>query len=315
MDARPSTALDIYDLSFTHGRAKKPTLDRLTLRVGEGTVTGLLGPNGAGKTTLVSLVCGILDGHAGEIKVFGHPTTMRAARQMIGYCPQDLALYTTLTARENLAFFGRMAGLRAAELRERVDACLEIASLTSASRQRVEQYSGGMKRRLNLAAALVHEPRLLILDEPTVGVDMQSRLAIFQALDVLSEQGTTILYTTHYMEEVERLCDEVIVIDHGRVLTNGPTRELVARGQRAQTFRLAVAAKRSAQELAEETEWNGVRAHVLSEEQLEVSADDVPALLSEITRMLERGEITGFETHQPTLEERFLELTREELRD
>ena len=308
-------ALVASDLTFTYPGAVRPALEGLSLRVEEGAFTGLLGPNGAGKTTFVHLVCGLLRPSGGRMTVFGHAGGSRQARRAIGLCPQELALYPTLTAAENLRFFGRLAGLRGRSLAARVDACLDVASLSGEARSRAGRFSGGMKRRLNLAAALVHQPRLLLLDEPTAGVDAQSRLAIFDTLERLSASGTTIVYTTHYMEEVERLCKDVIVIDHGRVLTAAPRGELAARGRRAQVFRLSLAADGDAAALARDAEGRGLRARAIGRRELELAGEELPVLLAEVSRLTDRGEVVACESRRPSLEEGFLELTGEGLRD
>jgi ABC-2 type transport system ATP-binding protein len=308
-------ALEASELSFTFPGSERPALERVSLRVREGATTGLLGPNGAGKTTFVHLVCGLLQPDSGTLRVFGRPGASEAARREIGFCPQELALYPTLGAAENLRFFGRLSGLSGEHLEARVAACLELARLGESAGIRVAKFSGGMKRRLNLAVALLPEPRLLLLDEPTVGVDAQSRLAIFEALERLAAGGTTIVHTTHYVEEIERLCAEVIVIDRGRVLAHGPTAEFVQLGRRAQTFRLTLAPGSDASALAREAEAGGVRARVLAEDVLELGGDDVAALTGAVARFAARRSVLGLETRRPTLEERFLELTGREMRD
>jgi linearmycin/streptolysin S transport system ATP-binding protein len=197
--------------------------------IGRGETYGLLGPNGAGKTTSISMVCGILARDAGTVVVDGRPVDVgtTAAKAAIGYVPQDLAIYPDLTALENLKFFGRLYGMGGQALDRRVDAVLEVVDLRDRARERTEQYSGGMKRRLNIAIGLLHTPKLLILDEPTVGVDPQSRNAILESVATLSSEGMAILYTTHYMEEAERLCDRIGIIDEGRIIAEGTRQELV----------------------------------------------------------------------------------------
>jgi ABC-2 type transport system ATP-binding protein len=191
---------------------------------------GLLGPNGAGKTTTVSMIAGLLAPDAGEIRLEGRTITSDTdpVKRAIGFVPQDLALFEKLTARENLALFGALYGLQGADRDRAVDANLGLVGLADRGKDAVETYSGGMKRRLNLAAALLHEPKLLILDEPTVGVDPQSRNAIFENLEALKQRGLTLIYTTHYMEEAERLCDRLVIVDHGRVLKDGTLASLYA---------------------------------------------------------------------------------------
>jgi ABC-2 type transport system ATP-binding protein len=205
-------------------------LDGISLTVARGEFFGLLGPNGAGKSTLMSLVAGLRAPDAGSIHLDGVPLAGRpdAAVRALGFVPQSLALYEDLTAEENLGIFGRLYGLRGAALRARVDACLGAVQLGDRRRDAVKTFSGGMQRRLNLAAALLHEPKLLLCDEPTVGVDPQSRNAIFDLLERLNRDGLTVVYSTHYMEEATRLCGRIAVIDHGRILALGRLDELLA---------------------------------------------------------------------------------------
>jgi ABC-2 type transport system ATP-binding protein len=204
-------------------------VDGLSLAIARGEVLGLLGPNGAGKSTSVNLAVGLLSPDAGTVTIegLGRPTDT-AVRARVGVAPQALAVYELLSGEENLRFFGEVYGLSGAALAGRVEWCLGFVGLTDRARDRVGTYSGGMKRRLNLAAALVHEPDLLLLDEPTVGVDPQSRNQIFDNITALRRSGTTIVYTTHYMEEAERLCDRIAIVDRGRLLALGTLAELLA---------------------------------------------------------------------------------------
>src|ERR687895_2920507 len=206
-------------------------VDGVGFEVGPGETYGLLGPNGAGKTTTISMICGLLARDGGEVTVAGasldrDPGRVKAA---IGYVPQDVALYPDLSGLENLRFWGRMHGLGGRDLAARVDATLEVVGLTERAGDKVAAYSGGMQRRLNIAAGLLHRPRLLVLDEPTVGVDPQSRNAILANVEALGGEGIAVLYTTHYMEEAERLCDRVGILDEGRLVAEGTRRELVER--------------------------------------------------------------------------------------
>ena len=201
----------------------------ITFSVAPGETYGLLGPNGAGKTTTIRMVCGLLEPDAGRVLVAGRPVgTDRSARSLIGYVPQEIALYPDLTARENLAFLGRLYRLRGSLLEARVAEALDVTDLTDRADDRVDSYSGGMKRRLNIAAGLVHHPTLLVLDEPTVGVDPQSRHSILERVKAFAASGMSVLYTTHYMEEAERICDRVGIIDRGRLIAEGTRRELVS---------------------------------------------------------------------------------------
>ena len=203
----------------------------IDFEVQEGEVFGLLGPNGAGKTQTISMLTGVIPPTAGTARIGGHDLhqDMQAVKKINGLVPQDLALYPTLSARANLEFFGRIYGLHGKKLKERVDDVLRIVSLTERADEAVENYSGGMKRRVNIAAGLLHEPRLLFLDEPTVGVDPQSRNHIFESVMRLNrERGMSIVYTSHYMEEVELLCNRVAIIDEGRIIAMDTIKNLIA---------------------------------------------------------------------------------------
>ncbi len=203
----------------------------VSFAVEKGEVFGLLGPNGAGKTTVISMLTGVLEPTAGSAEIAGLDIAQKPnqAKQLIGLVPQDLALYPTLSARANLEFFGRIYGYAGKELKERVDDVLHIVSLVDRADEAVDRYSGGMKRRVNIAAGLVHQPQLLFLDEPTVGVDPQSRNHIFESVLRLNrERGMSIIYTSHYMEEVELLCNRVAIIDQGEIIALDTIKNLVA---------------------------------------------------------------------------------------
>ena len=194
-------------------------VDGVSFAVEKGETFGLLGPNGAGKTTTIQLLCGLLKPDGGTVSLDGKTDpSLVEVRSSLGVVPQALAIYEELSARQNLRFFGRMYGLSGRQLNERVDDCLEIAGLKKRSNDRASKYSGGMKRRLNMVCSFLHEPPLLLLDEPTVGVDPQSRNLIFDTIETMKNQGRTIIYTTHYMEEAQRLCDKVAILDHGKIL-------------------------------------------------------------------------------------------------
>ncbi len=203
----------------------------ISFSVQEGEVFGLLGPNGAGKTQTISMLTGVVEPTSGTAEIGGYDlrTQVQQVKRINGLVPQDLALYPTLSARANLSFFGRIQGLRGKDLAERVEDVLRVVSLTERADQAVEKYSGGMKRRVNIAAGLVHQPRLLFLDEPTVGVDPQSRNNIFESVKRLNrERGMSIVYTSHYMEEVELLCNRVAIIDNGEIIALDTVQNLIA---------------------------------------------------------------------------------------
>ncbi|MBC8327290.1 MAG: ABC transporter ATP-binding protein [Planctomycetes bacterium] len=226
----PPPLLEVADLRFRYG--ERAAVDGASFAVERAEIFGFLGPNGAGKTTTISCICGLLDGWQGAVRFAGadfRPATVVADRAKVGLVPQELALYDDLSGMENLQFFGRLGGLSGAGLAAAVERGLELTGLADRAKDRVGSYSGGMKRRLNIAAGDLHEPQLLILDEPSAGVDPQSRNHIFEALRRLREQGRTLLYTTHYMEEAERLCDRVAILNEGKLADLGTAAELAER--------------------------------------------------------------------------------------
>lgn len=204
-------------------------VDGVSFRIAPGETYGLLGPNGAGKTTTISVVAGLIAADAGGVTLMGRPVGPRHTdvKRHVGLVPQDLAIYPELSGRENLVFFGRLQGMGGKELARRVDEVLEIVGLSDRAKDPCKEYSGGMKRRLNIGVGLLHRPTLLILDEPTVGVDPQSRNAILESVEALSVEGMAVLYTTHYMEEAERLCDRIAIVDSGRIQAEGTRDELI----------------------------------------------------------------------------------------
>jgi ABC-2 type transport system ATP-binding protein len=230
--AQLELALETRGVVMTYRGNREPSLTGLDLAIPTGALFGLLGPNGAGKTTAISIMSTILRPTSGEVRIFGLDVRHehRQVKAMLGLVPQELAIYQPLTATENLRFFGRLYGLSGARLKTRIGECLEFVGLADRGDQLVHTFSGGMKRRLNLAAGVLHQPKLLFLDEPTVGIDAQSRNLILDRLAHLNEQGTTMIYTTHYMEEAERLCSEVTIMDEGRIVAAGVPAELMRNG-------------------------------------------------------------------------------------
>ncbi len=220
--------VEARSLGKRYHQSGRPALDNFDLTLRAGECFGLLGPNGAGKTTVISIMAGLLRPDCGEVRVLGYPLARQAniIKKHTGLVPQDLALYSEMTGRENLFFFGRLQTLSASVLKERIRDCLELTGLTGQADRPVNSYSGGMKRRLNLAVALLHTPRLLLLDEPTVGIDAQSRQLILERLGELRRSGSTLIYTTHYMEEAEANCDRIAVMDEGRIIALGTTTAL-----------------------------------------------------------------------------------------
>lgn len=274
------------------------------LRIEPGETFGLLGPNGAGKSTTIHMLVGAIAPDSGRARLDAKPVTDPEVRRAIGIAPQDLAIYEELSAEENLAMFARVYGLRGSRLRERVRWGLELAGLVERRRDRAKTYSGGMKRRLNLACAAVHEPAVLICDEPTVGVDPQSRNHIFDSIEALSDAGATVLYTTHYMEEAERLCDRVAIMDHGQVLVTGEVDALIEEhGGKA-----VIEAK-----LRAPPEDAAGLPGVLEGETLRVESEDPLATVAALGKC--DVEIARLRVDRPDLERVFLQLTGRRLRD
>ncbi len=299
--------------------AARVAVEEMGFSVAPGEIYGLLGPNGAGKTTSISMIAGILARDSGEITIDGIDIDAGpAARALIGIVPQAITLYLDLTARENLAFWGRMYDLRGAALRTAIDTALDAVGLTKRADDIVGTYSGGMQRRLNLAAGILHQPRLLILDEPTVGVDPQSRSAIFELVEQLRNAGAAILYTTHYMEEAERLCARIGIIDSGHLIAEGTRAELVA--SLGQDTRIEIGVGRGdslerAQRIVSALE--GVQLATVENNNLHVVADHganrLPAML---TALLNAGTVTeSVRVVEPNLEDVFLRMTGRALRD
>jgi ABC-2 type transport system ATP-binding protein len=215
-----SVLLKVSKLTKSYGARR--AVDDVSFQVRAGQTVGLIGPNGAGKSSTVSMICGLLRPDSGSVELDGEAVAqgLSAAKRKIGFVPQDLALYDDLPARENLKLFAALYGIGGADLKRRCDQVLALVNLADRANEKPSTFSGGMKRRLNIAAALMHDPQLLILDEPTVGVDPQSRNAIFDTLEQLKAMGRSLIYTSHYMEEVERLADHIVIIDHGKVLAD-----------------------------------------------------------------------------------------------
>jgi ABC-2 type transport system ATP-binding protein len=286
--------------------------------IAEGETYGLLGPNGAGKTTTISMIAGILERDEGEVIVAGQPlgpASVRAKGQ-IGYVPQELAVYPDLTGVENLRFFARLYGLRRAEAGDRAAEVLEIIGLTDRAGDQVKTYSGGMKRRLNIGVGLLHRPRLLILDEPTAGVDPQSRNAILENVERLAGEGIAVLYTTHYMEEAERLCDRVGIIDLGELRAEGTRRELI--GLVGERDRVTLTAEGNlAQATRAAAALDGVRQADTVDGRIDLVVDDARDALPRIFDAVvgTGAAIRSVEVTEPDLETVFLHLTGKALRD
>lgn len=295
--------IEAKDLQKHYGELR--AVDGVTLEIGAGEAFGLLGPNGAGKTTTILMIVGALAPDGGEIHINGKPDPTRPdVRREVGVAPQDLAIYQELTGEENLAFFGQLYGLSGAHLKERVDWGLEFAGLTERRKESTAKYSGGMKRRLNLACALVHDPKILFCDEPTVGVDPQSRNHIFESIEELKRGGCTLVYTTHYMEEAERLCDRVAIMDSGKILAVDKVQNLLDDYGGSSLVEA---------ELAEDPPADLQLGGELDGRQLRIETDRP---LESIAVLGKSGvEIASLRIDRPDLERVFIRLTGRKLRD
>ena len=296
-------------------------VDQVSFSLAPGESIGLLGPNGAGKTTILSLLTGLLKPDSGQVLIEGQAILNDAdpRKRRLGLVPQEIALYEELSATDNLAFFGALLGLTHAALTTAIDTALDIVQLRDRRADRVKHFSGGMKRRLNLAVALLADPPVLLLDEPTVGVDPQSRNAIFENLHTLRQRGKALIYTTHYMEEVERLCDRVIILDHGRVLTDQSLTELrqTAGNSQQLALELAVEAEETAPWFGELRTLTDVHSVTLRGTQLLVTPHELTVGLAQVLQCLRRHGVvvTAVHSRTPRLEDIFLTLTGHSLRD
>lgn len=220
----------IENLTKMFKEAHEPALKGVSFSINRNEVFGLLGPNGAGKTTIISILCGLFPPSSGSVTVDGKnlADSMQDIKQIVGVVPQDIALYPTLTAKENLEFYGAMYGLKGKDLKDKISIWLDKLGLTKAANKKIETYSGGMKRRVNLIASILHQPKILFLDEPTVGVDVQSRNVIIEHLKELNNQGMTIVYTSHHLDEAQDFCSHIAIIDYGTIITQGSPAQLIA---------------------------------------------------------------------------------------
>ena len=294
-------------------------VDGVSFTIGQGEIFSLLGPNGAGKTTTISILSCLLKPDSGEAQVGGFSVSRKPdeVKKLIGVVPQDIALYEDLSGRENLVFWGRMYGLSGMELNKRVDEILELIGLIDRQNDRVDKYSGGMKRRVNIGAALLHKPRMLYLDEPTVGIDPQSRRAILDGVKDLNAGGMTVLYTTHYMEEAQELSDRIGIMDEGKMIAVGTQPELVRRvGERT---RIDLALDRNAHLLAEQWRTLPGVASVSEDEgkPLSLLVDDANTVMPQLFESARTAgaRIMQIDLAEPNLEMVFLHLTGRALRD
>jgi len=294
-------------------------VDGVSLTIAEGSIFGLLGPNGAGKTTTISMISCLLSPDAGDALVDGHSvrTQSTGVRKVLGVVPQEIALYPTLTAAENLRFWGRMYGLGGRALSEAVDYGLRMAGLEEQAKKRIDTFSGGMKRRINIAAGILHRPRVLLMDEPTVGIDPQSRNHILDTVRELNRGGMTVLYTSHYMEEVEALCDRIAIIDHGSVIADGSLEDLRALVGDEDRVHIALAGENATQALEAVRAISGVTRAELTDGTLEVLAPEAGPVLGAVVAAITGAgcAVRSVEVVEPNLESVFLHLTGRALRD
>lgn len=310
--------LEVHDLVKKYGDFT--AVKGISFDIKEGEIFSLLGPNGAGKTTTISVLSTLYAPTSGDAVVGGHSVSKEpmAVRQLIGVVPQDLALYDDLTARENLSFWGQMYSLSGKALKIRIGEVLEQIGLTDKANQRVKTYSGGMKRRVNIGIGLLHKPRLLFMDEPTVGIDPQSRRAILDSVKDLNKQGMTVLYTTHYMEEAQEISDRVGIIDHGDLIALGTQVELTHQVGENDTLILHIGESEGAEALAEavKTLPSVLKADVGDHTVTVIAPEAEDILAPVVTKANEIGvKIRSVDIQEPNLEAVFLHLTGRALRD
>ena len=308
--------IEIEELRKSYG--EHVAVDGISLTARRGEIFGLLGPNGAGKTTTIECISGLMKPDSGSVRVDGHEVVGEgtAARRRMGVVPQEVALYPDLSARENLRYWGRAYGLEGDDLERRTEEVLETVGLTARADDLVEEYSGGMKRRLNFGCGVVHRPAVLLLDEPTVGVDPQSRVLLLDLVREEADGGTCVLYTTHYMEQAERLCDRLAILDRGRVIAKGTLEQLRSRAGERDVLRVA---GRFPEGVGAGAAGRLGDANVVTDEEdeLVLSLQDASRRLPDVYAALEAE---GAEVHEtvltrPSLESLFIELTGRELRD
>lgn len=293
---------------------KVQALQDVSFALRSGERLALLGPNGAGKTTLIRCLAGLTPPDSGSIELLGARLPLRGGRERLGLVPQDIAIYADLTAAENLTAFGRFHGLRGAQLRSRVDWALQWTGLSDRRGELVGHFSGGMKRRVNLACGVMHAPRVLLLDEPTVGVDPQSRQRIFEMLDELREGGTSILLTTHHLDEAEQRCDRIVIVDHGQVVADGTLEQLVQRSVGSSRHVRVHTDRPVTQPLPP---WQRAGRSAADTTCLYTRLDDVAGQLPQLLQGIAQAGygVTSVEVHAPSLHDVFLHLTGQELRD
>ena len=288
----------------------------IDLSIEKGSIYGILGPNGAGKSTTIKMICGLLTKTSGEVIYDESTNNIRNWKENIGIVPQEYALYMDLTAEENISFFCSLYGYKGAELKRRVNRTLEFVGLSDVRKKKASEFSGGMKRRLNIGCAIAHSPKLIIMDEPTVGIDPQSRNHILESVLKLREEGSTVIYTSHYMQEVDDICDRIAIVDKGNIIAEGTSEEL--KNLIGDKRVLNITVKKRIDNLEDKLlEITGIEKVVYSENQYKISTIKNTNLLTKIieTTLNLDGEIINVENLDPTLENVFLALTGKKLRD
>jgi len=309
-------AIQVNDLHKSFGEVK--AVQGISFNVRQGDIFSLLGPNGAGKTTTISMLATLLRPDQGDALVFGNSirTDPMGVKAVLGVVPQEIALYEDLSARENLTFWGKMYGLRGAVLKSRVDEILDVIGLTDRAGGRVGKFSGGMKRRVNIGVALLHKPKIIYMDEPTVGIDPQSRRNILDSVVALKNQGMTVLYTTHYMEESQELSDQIAIMDHGKLIASGTHAELVKIVGEMDRIRLTINAE-SHRVLEAWSAIPGVERISAEDSTLNILVEDSNLILPNLfeAATAHNVRITSVDIQEPNLEAVFLHLTGRALRD
>ena len=291
-------------------------VDGINLQIKKGEIFGILGPNGAGKSTLISMICGLIKKTSGEIIYEGGEKSIRKWKENIGIVPQDFALYWDLTAEENIRFFCSLYGFKGKELKKRTDRVLEFVGLTDVRKKKASTFSGGMKRRLNIGCAIAHSPKLIIMDEPTVGIDPQSRNHVLESVLKLRDEGATIIYTSHYMQEVDDICDRIAIVDKGKVIAQGNSDELKALVGDKNIFNVDVAKKVDGLE-DKLMEITGIEKVVYLDGHYKIHTLKSSNLIAKTVEVItdNKGQIINIANEQPSLEMVFLALTGKKLRE
>ena len=296
--------------------ANQVAVDWINLKVKKGEIFGILGPNGAGKSTLIGMICGLVKKTSGEVIYEEGTNKITKWKENIGIVPQDFALYWDLTARENISFFCSLYGFKGEELKKRTDKILEFVGLSDVGNKLSANFSGGMKRRLNIACAVAHSPKLIIMDEPTVGIDPQSRNHILESVLKLRDEGATIIYTSHYMQEVDDICDRIAIVDKGKVIAEGTSQELKTLVSDKSVFNLKVSKKIKG--LEDELKGiTGVKSVLYADDNYKITTLKSSNIITNIVKIVSQngGDIVNISNEEPTLEMVFLALTGKKLRE